>query len=339
MEGHPVLPGLERFAAGQGRQTFDRTRLPDDERRLLLESGGTQVGIPFEPRRVRRKLGDAPRIVRLVNVFARRAVEMRGSDFGFKRHDPFRFRGGLAYASKFQQVTNVGLVGSAMFCHLRLIRDVILPVGQAETALQEVWNSVRGIAQRLRDKEAEQILGPEVGRVQRIDVGAKILAKRAGEVGFRFDSRDPAEPLLERSEAALLDAGRVHVGRVVVGDQSLRRVRARFAGACFADQVCVALLRFLKDLEIHARARPIAWNFSLLAPGAIRIFLEVVARFYGEIAQSEIDPDRLFRPWRSGERRRRHEQNECERSKDLHLHAVRVDVRAQCCNRDNFPAK
>ena len=107
--------------------------------------------------------------------------------------------------------------------------------------------------------------------------------------------------LLERSEAALLDAGRVHVGRVIVGDHPLRRARCRFAGARVADQVRVPLLGFLKDLEVHARARTIGRYFGRLAPGAIRISLEVVARFYGEVAQGEVDPDRLCRRWRSGE--------------------------------------
>ena len=129
-----------------------------------------------------------------MDVLARRPIEVRGGDFGFKSHDPFRSRGGLAHAGKFQQVADIGLIGGAVFCHLRLVRDVILPVGHAEPALQEVGDGVGGIAQRLRDKEAEQVLRPEVGGVQRIDVGAKLLAKRAGEVGFRLDSGDFGEP-------------------------------------------------------------------------------------------------------------------------------------------------
>ena len=135
------------------------------------------------------------------------------------------------------------------------------------------------------------------GGVERIDVGAKLLAQRAGEVGLRFDSRDFGEPLLERSEAALLDALGVHVGRVIIGDHPLRRARGRFAGARFADEVRVALLRLLKDLEAHARARTIGRYFGRLAPAAIGIFVEVVARFYGEIAQGEVDSDRLCWRW------------------------------------------
>ena len=89
---------------------------------------------------------------------------------------------GLSDAGEFQNVADVGLISSAVLCHLRLVGDVIFPVGHAEPALQKVGHGVRRIAQRLRDKEAEQILGPEIGGVQRIDVGAKILAERAGEV-------------------------------------------------------------------------------------------------------------------------------------------------------------
>ena len=102
----------------------------------------------------------------------------------------------------------------------------------------------------------------KLGGVKRIDIGPKLLAQRAGEVGLRFDSRNLGEPLLERGETALLDAIGVHESRVVVGDQSLRRAGGRLAGARFADQIGVALLGFLKDLETDARAGTIGRYFG-----------------------------------------------------------------------------
>ena len=322
MESHPVLPALDRLAGDERGETFDRVRLPDDEGRLLVESGGGEINVPIEPRRIGRKLGDGAGIISLVHIFARRPIEMRGGDLGFKSHDPRCSRGRIAYAGKFEQVAHVGLIGGAMFCHLRFVGKVIFAVGHAESALQKIRDGAGGIAQRLRDEEAEQVFRPKVGGVQRIDIGTKLLAKRTGEIGFRFDFRDPGEPLLERIETTLLDSGRVHVSRVIVGDHSLRCACCRFAGTCFANQIGVPLLRFLKDLKVHTGARTIGRYFGLLAPGAIRVFLEVVARFCGEVAQREIDPDRLFRRRRSSEKRRRRQRHQCDRSKKLFLHAI-----------------
>jgi hypothetical protein len=51
VESHPIPPGLERLAADQGGESFDRSRLPDDEGGLLIESGCAEVGLPIESRR------------------------------------------------------------------------------------------------------------------------------------------------------------------------------------------------------------------------------------------------------------------------------------------------
>ena len=61
--------------------------------------------------------------------------------------------------------------------------------------------------QALGDEQAEQILGEEIGRVQRIDVGAQRRAERGGEVAAVCDGVDAREDRLQRRGAARVDPG------------------------------------------------------------------------------------------------------------------------------------
>jgi hypothetical protein len=51
---------------------------------------------------------------------------------------------------------------------------------------------------------------------------------------------------------------------------------------------------------------------------------EVIARFHGEIAQGEGDPNRLFRRWWSGDGEWNRQRNQYDRAKDLLLHGARL---------------
>ena len=119
MKGQPVSPNFDRLTADQGGEALDRVRLPDDEGLLLVESGRAQKSVPLQPGSIGGELGHAPDIVCLVNVLARRAVEMRRSDLELKSHDPLHVCSGLAIAGQLQQLANVGLVSLPEFLHLR----------------------------------------------------------------------------------------------------------------------------------------------------------------------------------------------------------------------------
>ena len=62
------------------------------------------------------------------------------------------------------------------------------------------------------------MFGAEVGRVDRIDVGAQLAAQHAGEISRRLDRVDLRELRLERAQAMFGDAGLIHEGGVVVGN-------------------------------------------------------------------------------------------------------------------------
>ena len=80
-----------------------------------------------------------------------------------------------------------------------------------------------GSCQPLRDPHAEQVLGLEVGGVQRIDVGADGAADGAGQGAAVGDRRDGVERRLQRRQALGLDAGLVHEAGVEVGDLACAR--------------------------------------------------------------------------------------------------------------------
>ena len=79
-----------------------------------------------------------------------------------------------------------------------------------------------GVLQALGDEQAEQILGAEIGRVQRIDVGAQARAERGGEVAaVRRSRRSGARMRLQRRGAARSIAGLVEIGGIIIGDAAL----------------------------------------------------------------------------------------------------------------------
>jgi hypothetical protein len=57
--------------------------------------------------------------------------------------------------------------------------QIVIAVGHSETALQEIRIGVGGVCQSLGDPNAEEVLGFEVGVVQRVDIGTQLAAECA----------------------------------------------------------------------------------------------------------------------------------------------------------------
>ena len=74
------------------------------------------------------------------------------------------------------------------------------------------------VRQPLRDPDAEQIPGLEIGVVQRVDVGAQLSADRASQRMAIRDGGECVELRLERRDPLRLDGGFVHEARVEIAD-------------------------------------------------------------------------------------------------------------------------
>ena len=88
---------------------------------------------------------------------------------------------GVGHAHQRQHLADIGAVAVADPGHRRRVGEIIIAVRQAEAALQQIGHVAVRLLQPLGDEHAEQILGAEAGRVQRIDVGAHAGAERGGE--------------------------------------------------------------------------------------------------------------------------------------------------------------
>ena len=98
-----------------------------------------------------------------------------------------------------------------------------------------------GVAERLGDENPEQILGVEIGRVQRIGIGANAVRRSLGQRALVGDRLDPVDVRLDRGDPAPVDAGRVGVSLVVICDpRVVARGRVRLDDAL--DQLLFAVL-------------------------------------------------------------------------------------------------
>jgi hypothetical protein len=96
---------------------------------------------------------------------------MRVRDFALELDDPCGLLGAVRDPGESQHRGDVLLVLGADRGHRRGGVDVVAPVGQAEATLEQERGVLGWIVEVLGDPEAEQVLGVEVGVVERVDVG------------------------------------------------------------------------------------------------------------------------------------------------------------------------
>ena len=185
VEGQVVLPGVQRLARGQSGDAGDGAWLPHHEPRGLREAGGGEVRRPVEARRLGAEVGPLPVVVglgdvaRVLRVAARsrcgsRAAMIAAAFFSasgtFARPSMRRCAPGTWGGSPPSRPT-CPRSSSGRACRAR--------PGQERRV-------VRRVVQVLRHPEAEQILGVEVGGVERVYVGAQAGAE---DVARPFRSR------------------------------------------------------------------------------------------------------------------------------------------------------
>jgi hypothetical protein len=176
----------------------------------------------------------------------------------------FAFAAASGRAGQFEQLLHVRLVGRAVGLHFLVGREVVIAARHAKAALHHVGHDRVGRAHALRDEHAEQVFGVEVGRVERIGVGAHLFAERAGERGLVGDGVDGLEVGVDGRQALRLDRAIVHVGGVVVGDLARVGAGGRVVLADVLDDLGVALLGELEHGEEGAGGGAVARDSVLL---------------------------------------------------------------------------
>ncbi len=134
----------------------------------------------------------------LMDVFALDDGQLGLGDLRFEGDDGLRLAGGIGRARLREQGLDIGGVFLARLDHVLVVLQVVVAVGHAQPALQQVGHVLRGILEALGDEQAEQVLGVEVGRVDRVDVGTQLRAERRRELCLVLDRIDPGQGRFER---------------------------------------------------------------------------------------------------------------------------------------------
>ena len=86
-----------------------------------------------------------------------------------------RLRVGIV--GELQELRDIGLILGPELGHLGIGGQIIFALGQADAALHQIGQLLARRRQPLGDEDSEQILGVEIGRVERVGVGADLCCR------------------------------------------------------------------------------------------------------------------------------------------------------------------
>ncbi len=201
---------------------------------------------------------------------------MRLGDLRLQREHAPSPRRRVGDAREREYLRKICLVGGANLRHLRCRRQVVVPIGQTESALQQIRHVFRWIFQRLCDEHAEQVLGPEIRVVQRIDIGAERATDDACQRAPVGNRADRVQLGRERREAFGFYRRLIHEARVEIAN--LLRIAARPAALReILDERHRPLPREVGEHGPRPIAGFVSRNSRGLAPAAVRVRVEVVS--------------------------------------------------------------
>ncbi len=277
MEAQVILPHRQRRAAHQGGFTLDGARMPDIDRFLGAQAGAVEKRAPVHAGGLLREVLGGPGIVGLDDVFRLFALGVRGGNLAFQLEHARGAAVGILPAGQLEQRRDVLLILHAQGRHLGVLGQIIFAVGQAQPALQQVSLVMRRIVQALGNPQAEHVFGKEIGRIQRIDVGAQRAAEQVRQRALVRRGGDAIKRRQQRRQTLGFDADFIHVGRIKRADAAriVGRIAATLAG--LFDQLRDALVGQLGDLAVDAPIALVRRNRRGVDPAAIDVAVEVVA--------------------------------------------------------------
>ncbi len=277
VEGQVVLPGLQRLIAHQRRNAGDRPRLPDNEWVLPFEPGGGEESLPIQTRRAHLEIPSRPVIVSLEHVLRVGATGMDFGDSMLQRENPGGLRLAVGNAAERQHGRDVGFVFALDLVHPPRGANVIVAIGHAQSSLEEEGRIAAWIVQVLRNPQAKQIVGVELGRVEHVHVRTQRRAEKARELFRVGDCRDAMKRGLEWLEALRVDARLVHEAFEVVADLLGVRAGGSLGLSRLLEQIGDPSCGQLGQDRVSPPGAAIGGDFGALTPGSIGEGKEVVA--------------------------------------------------------------
>ena len=291
VERQPVLPRIERLRRHERRQAGDRVRMIGAELRRTIELRGAEEGAPVHPGGLLGEVILGPHACRLGEILALFTRGVRLGDLDLQIIDAFRLRIGVSDARCGQQLGDIALVRLTDARHLGVGRQIIFAFGKAETALKHIGDDLAGRRQPLRHEDAKQIFGVIVGGVQRIDVGADLLAQSLRQrrlVGYRSEAREIGGNGLQTRGVDRLGVG---ISFIESRDAALVGVGLGVTLDDRIDQFAGALLGFEEGRVEGSGRGAVGGNFGSLLPAAVRIGVEIVARLHTRIHRGLADAE------------------------------------------------
>ena len=226
-----------------------------------------------------------------VRIPHRNAIHRRAGELRLDLEHGLRVRGGggVAFAIELEHGRDVLLEFVADALHARVLRDVVVLLGQAQAALTRVRDDAIGVL--------EVRAGPDAERSQTV----RLLQdrERRRQVGRRLDRGDPRHRRLDGLRAERFDRRGVEAGREKCADLELVRRRLGLAGLEVArrglDDLAHDRLVLVLQLVERAPLAVLRGNRCVLEPPAVGERVEVGARRAGRVEIGAVE-----RLWRRG---------------------------------------
>src|SRR6185437_12006420 len=248
--------------------------------------GGEEVG-PLELGRERLELGERHLVVDGGGVAAGDVIHRALRQGGLDAQDGGGFGGGLGggVAEQGEHLGHVGLVLPAQGDGFGVGLEIVVAVGEAQSALVGFSDDLVGVLEVLVGAEAEGDVGAI--HLQAGDLG--------GELGGGLDAGEQIELGLEGLGAGGIDRGLVHAGGVVVADLLGDGVFLGGVGAGVLENLVKGFAVALDQLGEGAPLDLIVGDGMLRHPGAASVLVEVLAGIGGGINGREIGAGGLGR--------------------------------------------
>ena len=157
VERQPVFPGVEIGGGDESGFAGEGCGLPDDEAGLVAEAGGAKVLCPVQAGGFGGKVGLLPGVVGFVDVLVLGEGQMFFGDGMLQIDNALGAGVGVGESRELEHGRDVRLVLGANVAHALGVGEVVLAVGQLQSALQQVGGIVLGVVEAGRDPQSEKI--------------------------------------------------------------------------------------------------------------------------------------------------------------------------------------
>src|SRR5438477_6027325 len=126
--------------------------------------------------------------------------------------------------------------------------------------------------------------------VECINIGTLSFSQGTRQLAFVTNGGNSVQMGLQRSKSACFDPGLIHIRLIKISNLTCSCFWSVLQQGCCFDQLLGALIACICHCCKDAYTRPICRYLSPLQPGAVRVFIKIVARLQRAVHISDRDP-------------------------------------------------